>query len=167
MDNITPKKEAPQRPAHISMDMLEQGITAQMMEHIGSCSYCADLFAEHVEKNNLVSAPRDLKENIMAQSRNLDVRVIAASNQISKRLQLFYYSLKVGAAVLCVLTLLTVTPNLAGHLSPPAGMYEKLNHISQKQIDWSFYENAEQLTERMHQFSIFNLEVNKNDKKEK
>lgn len=167
MDKTTGKNELSQRPEHISLSMLEQGMTDQMMEHIGKCSYCADLFAEYVEKNTMVSAPRDLKENIMAKSRNLDVRVIAASNQLSKRLQLFYYSLKVGAAVLCVLTLLTVTPGLASHLRPAALSFERLERLEQGRISWSFYENAEQLTERLNQFSIFNLEVNKNDKKEK
>lgn len=109
MDNTSPQN------LHLTEKDFSEGLTPGQWAHIAACSRCADLFAEYMEARPLLSAPMDFQESVMKRSRQADIVMISKTNQISKRLQLFYYSLKVGFAVVCALFLLAVTPVSAGH----------------------------------------------------
>mgnify|MGYP000939468351 CR=1 FL=1 len=81
------------------------------LEHIGSCTYCADRFAAFMSQD-LIKAPVDLKQNILkavGQERKIKGKVKDAS----KRIQLLIYSLKVGAAASLALLLLFMTVSLS------------------------------------------------------
>lgn len=101
---------------HLTEEDFRTGLTLEQWAHIAQCSRCADLFADYMEAQPLLSAPRDFQESVMKRSRQAGIVMISKTNQISKRLQLFYYSLKVGVAVACALFLLAVIPQTADGL---------------------------------------------------
>lgn len=90
------------------------------LEHIMSCDFCADALADYMEGHELLTAPKNMKDSILMRSRQANIQVIAKSNEISKQLQLFYYTLKVGFATVMVFSFLIFAPKLT-HISvdPP------------------------------------------------
>lgn len=71
----------------------------------------AERFADLLEKQGLLTAPANLKSAVLERSRQADIRVIAGSNHLSKKAELFRYSLKVGLTMACSIALLLVTPD--------------------------------------------------------
>ncbi len=63
-------------------------------------------FVQAVEKNEMLIAPVYMKDNIMKRSNNPVIRIAAESKKVSKKIQLFWYSLKISAAVVIALSLL-------------------------------------------------------------
>ena len=63
-----------------------------------------------VEAEGLIQAPVHMKQEILERSRRVDYQVAVATRQVSKQMQLFFYSLKVGAAVVTALFLLFMVP---------------------------------------------------------
>ena len=61
------------------------------------------MFAARMEQEGLLKAPENLKESILLQSQSPAVLAERTLYQTSKRLSLFYYSLKVSFAVLSML----------------------------------------------------------------
>ena len=55
----------------------------------------------------ILTAPARMKSEILSKLNRPEVQIIAKSNRISKKLELFYFSLRVGTAVLCSLALLS------------------------------------------------------------
>lgn len=80
------------------------------LNHISSCTYCSEQFAE-VMTEEIVPAPKDMKENILRAISNPEVRISKNVKQVSKRIQLLVYSLKVGFATVTALVLLLSTVN--------------------------------------------------------
>lgn len=100
-------------------------VTTEDLQHLLSCEFCMEQFADHIEAGHMLTAPRNMKAAILERSQKLDVQVIAKSNHASKRLQLFYYSLKVSFAAACALGLLIWSPQLPLiQRTPPAFMEE-------------------------------------------
>lgn len=91
-------------------DLLNQTDKIKFLEHICTCDYCADQFAELMSED-IVTAPRNMKENILAASKRPEVQLVVKFKATSKRMQLFIYSLKVGTATICALLLLMLTMN--------------------------------------------------------
>lgn len=85
---------------------LPSGETEQIQKHLAQCTYCADLFAKVMEQGCLVSPPPDMKAHILKKSQNVRRR-----KEYSKKMQLFFYSLRVGVAMCFVLILLFATEN--------------------------------------------------------
>lgn len=81
------------------------------LEHIGSCSFCSDRFAAFMSED-LITAPRDLKQNILNAVRH-EQKIKFRVREASMRMQLFLYSLKVGAAATLALILLFFTVSLS------------------------------------------------------
>lgn len=108
MDNTGPQN------LHLTSEDLHGELTREQWAHIAACTRCAELLAQDMETRPLLSPPKNFQESVIMRSRQADVVMISKTNQISKRLQLFYYSLKVGFAVACALFLLAVTPVSAG-----------------------------------------------------
>ena len=77
--------------------------TEQTQYHLSQCTYCADLFSKVMEQGYLISPPPDMKEHILKKSRR-----IRQQREYSKKMQLFFYSLRVGAAMCFALLLLFV-----------------------------------------------------------
>ena len=153
---------------HIEKQRFKETLTREEMNHISSCRFCREEMIGHVEQFEMLTAPKNLKASILEQSKHLDVQLIAGSNQISKKLQLFYFSLKVSAAVLCVLSMLTVAPRFSRQLE--LGLQEARDSIpaaSQSAGKWQYYERVENLTAHLYELSSPNVEVYDYDKKEK
>lgn len=153
-------------PRHVDHSRFRQTLTLEELEHLADCPRCQEALADSIAASELLSAPRDLKASVLERSRGLDVQLIAGSNQASRRLQLFYYSLKVGAAVLCSLSLLLFTPTLSEQLGRG---YQKLCEVSARQSAKQAYyhEQIDQFTEQLQKLSNFNQEVFHHDKKER
>lgn len=84
----------------------------QVLEHTCDCTWCADRLATMMEPHDTtVMPPSYLQEEILERTRQLDVQTAVVVKQTSKRLQLFFYSLRVGAAVLVSILILGVTAN--------------------------------------------------------
>lgn len=75
--------------------------------------FYAERLADMVERQGLMTAPINLKASILERSRQLDVQVIAKTNLASKKLELFYYGLKLGTAVAVSVCFIMITPRLA------------------------------------------------------
>lgn len=163
---------APVRISHISPGRLRGSLKGKLsdseLKHLAACPWCREALSEAVAGKELLCAPRDLKSSILERSRKLDVQIIAGSNHLSKRLQFFYFSLKVGTAVLCSLSLLFLAPNLAEGSARQAARElagDRYGQFSEQR--WEYYKHMEQLTGQLHQLSNFNLEVFRYDKEER
>jgi hypothetical protein len=84
----------------------------KFLEHICSCDYCADQFAA-VMSEEIMEAPRDMKMNILKATKRPEVQLAIMAKETSKKMQLFIYSLKVGAATAVALLLLIFSMNIA------------------------------------------------------
>lgn len=63
-----------------------------------------------VEAKGLIKAPAHMKQEILERSRRMDYQMAVTTRKVSKQMQLFFYSLKVGAAVVTALFLLLMVP---------------------------------------------------------
>lgn len=95
---------------HLTAEQFQHGLTQTDLDHISVCDPCAELFADYMEIQPLLTAPRDLRDSVLRRSHQIDIQVISKTNHASKQLQLFCYSLRVGFAVLGALALLALTP---------------------------------------------------------
>lgn len=63
-----------------------------------------------VEAEGLLHAPVHMKQEILERSRRVDYQLAATGREVSRQMQLLFYSLKVGAAVVTALFLLFMVP---------------------------------------------------------
>ena len=63
-----------------------------------------------VEAEGLIKAPTHMKQEILERSERIDYQLAVATRKVSGQMQLFFYSLKVGAAVVTALFLLFMVP---------------------------------------------------------
>lgn len=151
---------------HIDPERFKSELTLEECLHLANCPFCREQFADYIEKMEMIKAPRHLKSSTLERSRDLDIQIVAGSNQLSKRLQLFYFSLKVGAAVLCALTMLTILPGLSGEIAARQDAAARQSKsLTEKQ--WKYYDTVNYFTEQLGRLSNINMEVFKNDKEER
>lgn len=133
------------------------------IEHLRSCEYCRMQFADHIEERELMTAPKNMQAAILQKSRQLDVQVIAGSNQISKKLQLFYYSLKVSFAAAFAMGLLIWNPYLANPPKPPLSLEFQIPPAVR------IRDKTQDLTDIIQNFSnqLFKTEDSSHDKQKK
>lgn len=81
----------------------------KLYTHVGTCTYCAEQFANIVEVDFFAEPPKYLFEEIMDRSKRADVQAAVTVRKTSKKMKLLFYSLKVGFAVAASIFLLTVT----------------------------------------------------------
>ena len=138
------------------------------LEHLASCDYCMEQFADYIEEQELLSAPRYLKEDILKKSRQLDVQIVAKSNQASKKLELFYYALKVGFATVFALVFLIMAPSLAGPSFSTGIAHASGTHYREAKPFSRLYEQALDITDIINgitnQFNNHKTEVSSDDK---
>lgn len=63
-----------------------------------------------VEAEGLLQAPVHMKQEILERSRRPDYQMAVQTRRISRNMQLFFYSLKVGTAVAAALIMLFMVP---------------------------------------------------------
>lgn len=71
-----------------------------------------------------------------------------------------------GAAVLCALTMLTILPGVSREISARQDAAARQSKFRSEQ-QWDYYETVNYLTEQLGRLSNINMEVFKNDKKER
>lgn len=152
------------RAQHIPKENLRGPLTPAALSHLSACRFCQDELTDYVEEHELLKAPSDLKSSILERAEKLDVRLIACTNHASKKLQLFYFSLKVGAAVLCSLTLLLTAPVISRQMEVNAARVGFNTHEDSKN-QWELYKQLENFTALFSPFE--HTEVTNHDKKEK
>lgn len=101
----------------------------------------AERFADCLEQQGLLNAPRNLKASILERSRQADIQLIAGSNHLSKKTELIRYSLKVSLAAACSIAMIVTVPlntNNRGQ-TPPLHVeaYEKMQELTGKFVDFS------------------------------
>lgn len=65
-------------------------------------------FIQLIENEAMLTAPRNLKENILGESKQLGTKIVKQSKTLSVKMQLLLYSLKISAAVVGAIFLLGV-----------------------------------------------------------
>lgn len=151
---------------HIDPGRFHNGLTPEEQNHLTACPYCLEQFADFIEKQELITAPTHLKSSVLERCKDLDVQIIAGSNRLSRRLQLFYFSLKVSVAVLCALTMLTILPGFSRELAVRQEAAAKPGR-PQSERQWNYYESVRHLTKQLGRLSNMNMEVFNNDKEER
>lgn len=114
---MTNKKE--RKSGHIDPGRPVSSLSREELAHLSSCQFCREQIALQAEKQELLTAPARMKSEILSKLNRPEVQIIAKSNRISKKLELFYFSLRVGTAVLCSLALLSFAPALPGATERP------------------------------------------------
>ena len=140
----------------------------KLMEHICSCNYCSDQFASLVS-NEMLSAPRDFKHNLLEATKRFDIQVTMKARETSKRLQLFFYSLKVGGAILGALLLLLLTVKVNDPVMLPKYPEDKTAYDETASITTLLKDRIDDLNSYLQDFSysIIKTEGLDNDQKEK
>ena len=154
---------------HINPEHFSGKLTEEEIKHLAECPRCRLLFTEYIEAEELHPAPVHLKTSVLEKIREPDVAIIAGSNRLSRRLQLFYFSLRVGAAVLCSLSLLFLAPPLNADIRPGKYMEEKKTSRYEELSDrWhNQYKRIESFTGQLNELFLPEKEVSRYDKKEK
>ncbi|MEG0687330.1 MAG: hypothetical protein RSB57_04205 [Hungatella sp.] len=135
------------------MDRTKQ-VSLEELEQLANSDFCMMQFADRLEADGLLTAPKHMQDNILARSRQLDVQIVAKTNEASKNLQLFYYSLKVGFATVFALSFLLAIPQIP--------------MVSPSRVN-VFYEKAQEINDQLQEFSnqLFQMEVTFYDKQKK
>lgn len=158
---------------HISDDMylafqqdkLDQEELLKFLTHISECDYCSENLANFMEAD-MVPVPPDLKQNLLAASKRVDVQFVKNAKEMTKRMQLFIYSLKVGAATVgafIVLILFTNLYNTNGLNQIKPDIKKQSNALS---ITNMIRESTNSFSDNLFNFSneIIKMEDNNNDK---
>ncbi len=158
-----------------AQDKMTPDDTLKFLAHIGSCNHCADRLEAYLSEV-MLPAPRDLKDNILTATRRPEVQLAIKARETSKRMQLFFYSLKVTTATVAALLMLILTMNASylpdsGTTQPEnpglhEGPFSAEEHFS---LSDTLRDKMYKLSDSMQDFSnnIIHMEVTKNDKKEK
>ncbi len=125
-------------------------IYLESLEEIAESDDFLNAFADETERYYSVCAPMGFSQDILKKSRNLDVQVAVKTRQVSRKLQLFAYTLKVGAAVAGALFLLFSLPSL----TDPGSQ----TRISGRRIESQVSDNTQKISDSILNFSydIFN-----------
>lgn len=91
-------------------DLMHQKEKEAFLEHICSCDYCSEQFAISMS-DIVIEAPKNMKKNILMATMRPEVQLAIKIKETSKRMELFLYSLKVGAATIVALLILLLTMN--------------------------------------------------------
>lgn len=106
-------------------------------------------FIQCVEENDMIKAPAQMKEEIIKMSKSPIIRIAVESKKVSKKVQFFWYSLKISAAVAIALTLL-IFINIPANFVPSVktGTVKKEWNITEK-----IYNKSTQVTDILGKFS--------------
>ena len=102
-----------------------------------------DAFIAYIEENEMIQAPKNLKEKILQESRNEATQIKTAHKmkKASAKAQFFIYSLKISAAVAAAVLLLVFidTDSTPAFSMPKQDMERKtvVNFLNEKSNEWS------------------------------
>lgn len=145
-------------------DMMNQSDKEKFLKHISCCNHCADQFAVMISED-LITAPRDMKANIIKATRRPDVQLAIKARETSKRIQLLIYSLKVCTATACALLLLLFTMNFSNMNSFTLKTHISTDHQDRAPLTTMIKDGVDKINNRMLDFSnnIMKTEVTNND----
>lgn len=142
-----------------------------LLDHISKCTYCADAFAASFHDENLFKAPKNLKEQVL---------INAQSIRVFPRRQLFFYSLRVCAAMCGALFILFSTMTMDSSISRqftipkrPAAEYQAKTFSFMEDLNESMNQFTYRINEKMNNFvknttnKTNKTEVNNNGKTQK
>jgi hypothetical protein len=120
-------------------------------------------------KTDLVSAPRDLKANLLKSIHRPEVQLAKHAREASKRMQLLRYSLKVGMAMAGAMVILFLTISLSGRQTVSSTDTKQEKPGFTVTLNAAIRDNMDSLNNGLIKFSnkIMNTEVNDNEEKEK
>jgi hypothetical protein len=154
-------------------DRMNQKAKEKFLEHICSCDYCSEQLAT-LMTGEMLSAPRDMKTNILNATRRPEVQFAIKAKETSKRMQLLIYSLKVGTATVGALLLLLLTMNFtdfstASSIPKDITTDEATSDEDKVSLTTTIRDNMDKISNSMLDFSnnIMKTEVLNNDQKEK
>lgn len=146
---------------NFNQEKLNEEDYMNVLEHISCCNDCAQMFADCFTATDTLTPPHYLKENIMEEIHHTEETQRLLSSQLQPKLslrkQLFFYSLKVSAAMLGALVITfsgLPSRNFSGQKSDfPIMSMSKMSDF----------------TKSLNEFStkLINLEVNYYDEEEK
>ena len=139
------------------------------LEHICSCNHCSDQLAAFMAED-LIPAPRDMKANILRATKRPEIQIAVKSREVSKRIQLLLYSLKVGTAAVAAIALLLLSMNFQNILSDAKSFnYNSISRENKTPLTDTIRENMNNISKNILDFSnnIINMELTENDPKEK
>ncbi len=102
-----------------------------------------DAFIAYIEENEMIQAPKNLKEKILQESRNEEIQFKTAHKmkKASAKAQFVIYSLKISAAVAAAVFLLAfINTDSTPALSVPKQDMERktvVNFLNEKSNEWS------------------------------
>lgn len=106
-------------------------------------------FIQCIEENDMIKAPIQMKEEILKKSKSPVIRIAVESKKVSKKVQFFWYSLKISAAVAIALTLLIFISIPANFVpSVKTGPVNKEWNITEK-----IYDRSTQVSDILYKFS--------------
>lgn len=76
------------------------------LEHLDSCDFCLEQITSDKTLSPGIQAPACMKEQILSRAAQTDVQTAKAVKETSRKMQLFYYSLRTAAGVVAALFLL-------------------------------------------------------------
>lgn len=152
-------------------NLMNQKDKENFLEHICSCDYCSDQFAALMSEE-LIEAPKDMKANILKATKRPEVQLAIMAKETSKKMQLFLYSLKVGAATAVALLLLIFSMNvmdLSNKVIPKETVTSTSTDDDYVPLTAVIRDNMDTISNSVLDFSnnILNTEVNNNDQKKK
>ncbi len=135
----------------------------QILEKASLNEFYAERLADLVESQGLLEAPANLKSSILARSSQMDVRLMARSNKLSKKLALWYYGLKVTLAAACCVGFILSAPDMHHRY------VLSRNDSDYKPIRMETYERIREFQEKVGDFSkqFWETEVSFYDEQEK
>lgn len=143
----------------------------EFLEHMASCNYCSNLLAESM-KENTITAPIDMKANILNSTKSLNMQVSRKVKEISKRVQLLQYSLKVAGATIGALLLLFLTYKIPYYNYDPIEIPKEItidDDMQEVSFTYTIRNGMNEFSSKILELSnnIMKTEVKYNDKKEK
>ncbi|NLK75658.1 MAG: hypothetical protein GX288_10280 [Clostridiales bacterium] len=177
-ENKINRQEASDYKNHISPsdissfqeDRLNINDLEKFLEHIASCNFCSNLLAESMEKN-MISAPVDMKANILNSAKSLNVQASRRVKDVSKRVQLLRYSLKVAGATIGALFLLYLTYKMPYYNYASIELPKEITVSDDEAVSFThkIRNSMDEFGSKILDLSnnIMKTEVNYNDKKEK
>lgn len=82
----------------------------KLLEHTGSCTWCAERLSKIMEQGPMsILPPVYLKEQIRERTNSISVQRSVTVRRASRKMQMFWYSLKVSGAVAVSLVVLFLT----------------------------------------------------------
>lgn len=153
-------------------NLMHQDDKEEFLTHIGSCNYCADQFATLISED-IIIAPRNMKANILAAAKRPEVQLANKAKEVSKKMQLLWFSFKVGTAMICALILLAYSMNFTNthdKIKVPVVTSIGVNQNEKGEpITAIIRNNMDQISNSILNFSnhIMKTEVTNHDKQEK